>query len=341
MLEIDGARGEGGGQILRSALSLSLVTGVPFRIVAIRAGRRRPGLMRQHLTAVQAAAAVGAARVSGADLGSLELTFRPGVVRSGEHRFSVGTAGSATLVFQTIFPALALAGGRSTVAIEGGTHNPAAPTFDFLAGVFLPLVARMGPRCRAVLERHGFAPAGGGRLRVEIEPVPGLGRLELLERGAIRARRATALVARLPRTIAERELKEIRDRLGWDPGWLAVEPVQDSFGPGNVVSARVESEHVTELFTAFGRKGVPAEQVGAAVAEETAEYLRSGVPVGRHLADQLVLPMALGAGGVFRTLEPSGHTRTHAELLEAFLGTAIELRRAGAEAWDVRVPARR
>jgi len=341
MLEIDGARGEGGGQILRSALSLSLVTGVPFRIVAIRAGRRRPGLMRQHLTAVQAAAAVGAARVSGADLGSLELTFRPGVVRSGEHRFSVGTAGSATLVFQTIFPALALARGRSTVAIEGGTHNPAAPTFDFLADVFLPLVARMGPRCRAVLERPGFAPAGGGRLRVEIEPVPGLGRLELLERGAIRARRATALVARLPRTIAERELKEIRDRLGWDPGWLAVEPVQDSVGPGNVVSARVESEHVTELFTAFGRKGVPAEQVGAAVAEETAEYLRAGVPVGRHLADQLVLPMALGAGGVFRTLEPSGHTRTHAELLEAFLGTAIELRRAGAEAWDVRVPARR
>ncbi|HSB21375.1 MAG TPA: RNA 3'-terminal phosphate cyclase [Anaeromyxobacteraceae bacterium] len=341
MLEIDGARGEGGGQVLRSALSLSLVTGVPFRIVAIRAGRRRPGLMRQHLTAVQAAAEVGAARVSGADLGSRELTFRPGAVRSGEHHFSVGTAGSATLVFQTIFPALALARGRSTVAIEGGTHNPAAPTFDFLADVFLPLVGRMGPRCRAVLERPGFAPAGGGRLRVDIQPVPELGRLELPERGAIRALRATALVARLPRTIAERELKEIRDRLGWEPGWLAVEPVQGSIGPGNVVSARVESEHVTELFTAFGRKGVPAEQVGAAVAEETAEYLRAGVPVGRHLADQLVLPMALGAGGVFRTLEPSGHTRTHAELLEAFLGTAIEVRHAGEEAWDVRVPARR
>jgi RNA 3'-terminal phosphate cyclase (ATP) len=341
MLEIDGARGEGGGQILRSSLALSLVAGVPFRIVNIRAGRRRTGLMRQHLTAVQAAAAVGAARVSGAEIGSLELTFRPGVVRPGEHHFSVGTAGSTTLVFQTIFPALALASGRSTVVIEGGTHNPAAPTFDFLARVFLPLIARMGPQCRAVLERPGFHPAGGGRFRVDIQPVPAFGSLELPERGQVRSRRATAVVARLPRTIAERELKQIRDRLGWHPEWLAIESVQDSIGPGNVVSAQIDSEHVTELFTAFGQRGIPAEEVGAAVADEAAEYLRAGVPVGRHLADQLVLPMALGGGGVFRTLEPSGHTRTHVELLGAFLGTAIQVWEAGERAWEVRVPARR
>src|SRR5512143_2963577 len=140
VLEIDGASGEGGGQILRSSLALSLVTGIPFRIVNVRAGRKRPGLMRQHLTAVQAAAAVGQARVAGADVGSRELTFEPGTVRAGDYRFSVGTAGSATLVFQTVFPALALAKAPSSVTVEGGTHNPMAPPFDFLARAFLPLV---------------------------------------------------------------------------------------------------------------------------------------------------------------------------------------------------------
>lgn len=134
--------------------------------------------MRQHLTAVQAAAAVGQARVTGANVGSRELTFQPGAVRSGDYRFSVGTAGSATLVFQTVFPALALAKGRSSVTVEGGTHNPLAPPFDFLARAFLPLVERMGPRCTATLERPGFFPAGGGRFRVEIEPAEGFGRLE-------------------------------------------------------------------------------------------------------------------------------------------------------------------
>src|SRR5512147_1952671 len=151
-LEIDGARGEGGGQILRSSLALSLVTGTPFRIVNIRAGRKRPGLMRQHLTAVQAAVEVGQARVGGSDVGSRDLTFEPKTIRAGDYRFSVGTAGSATLVLQTVFPALALAKGPSTVTVEGGTHNPMAPPFDFLARVFLPLVGRMGPRATAVLE---------------------------------------------------------------------------------------------------------------------------------------------------------------------------------------------
>ena len=341
ILEIDGASGEGGGQILRSSLALSLVTGTPFRIVNVRAGRRRPGLMRQHLTAVQAAAEVGRARVEGAEVGSRELTFAPGPVRGGDHRFSVGTAGSATLVFQTVFPALALTGERSTVTVEGGTHNPMAPPFDFLARAFLPLVARMGPRATATLERPGFYPAGGGCFRVEIEPAPAFGPLVLLERGALRAHRARAVVALLSRTIAERELRRVADRLGWEPSAFAIESVARSAGPGNVVCVEIESEHVTELFTGFGERGVSAEQVGAGVADEAAAYLAAGVPVGRHLADQLLLPMALGGGGVFRTLEPSGHTRTHAALLRTFLGAEVRLAEVGAGVWEIEVPPRR
>lgn len=339
-LEIDGARGEGGGQILRSSLALSLVTGTPFRITNIRAGRKRPGLMRQHLTAVQAAAEVGQARVAGADVGSRELTFEPKAIRAGDYQFSVGTAGSATLVLQTVFPALALAAGRSTVTVEGGTHNPMAPPFDFLARAFLPLVGRMGPRCEAVLERPGFYPAGGGRFRVTIEPAAAFGRLELRERGEIKGRRATAVVVMLSRAIAERELKQVRERLNWDEPAFRVESIGRAVGPGNVVTVEIESEHVTEVFTAFGERGVSAERVGAAVADEAADYLASGVPVGRHLADQLLLPMALGEGGVFRTQKPTGHTRTHVELLRTFLGSEIQVREAGERAWEIEVPPR-
>src|SRR5512138_2046230 len=163
MITIDGSQGEGGGQILRSALALSLVTGKPFRIENIRARRQKPGLMRQHLTAVNAAVEIGAAHVSGNTVGSSELTFAPTALRSGEYHFVVGTAGSCTLVLQTVLPALIIAEGSSEIRLEGGTHNPAAPPFDFLAGAFLPLLNRMGPDVRAALERPGFYPAGGGR----------------------------------------------------------------------------------------------------------------------------------------------------------------------------------
>jgi RNA 3'-terminal phosphate cyclase (ATP) len=169
-IRIDGSFGEGGGQILRSSLSLSLVTGKPFRIENIRANREKPGVLRQHLTAVQAAAEVGSAEVEGASLGSKALTFVPGKIRSGEFRFAIGTAGSGTLVLQTILPALITAAGPSRIEIEGGTHNPAAPPFDFLQRSFIPLIERMGPKVKLELQRYGFYPAGGGRFVVEITP---------------------------------------------------------------------------------------------------------------------------------------------------------------------------
>ncbi len=191
MITIDGSQGEGGGQVLRTSLGLSLVTGKAFRIEKIRAGREKPGLLRQHLTAVRAAAQVGGAKVSGDEIGSRTLAFEPEQVRGGEYEFAVGTAGSATLVLQTVLPALIVAGGPSRLTLKGGTHNPWSPPFDFLQKAFLPLLERMGAKVTAELIRPGFYPAGGGEFTVEIQPVPGgrLQPLDLLERGETVSRR--------------------------------------------------------------------------------------------------------------------------------------------------------
>ena len=194
MVIIDGAQGEGGGQVLRTSLALALVTQQAVRVERIRAGRAKPARVHQHLTAVQAAAAVGDARVVGAEVGSRAIELHPRGLHAGEHVFRVGTAGSATLVLQTVLPALLRAEGPSRPVLEGGTHNPLAPTFDLLDRVFLPVVRQLGAQVRATLERPGFHPAGGGRFTVEITPAP-LGRLELLERGAVRAITAEAISA--------------------------------------------------------------------------------------------------------------------------------------------------
>jgi RNA 3'-terminal phosphate cyclase (ATP) len=199
MITIDGSYGEGGGQILRTSLALSLVTGKPFSINNIRAGRKKPGLMRQHLTAVNAAAEIGSAAIKGNRIGSQEFTFEPEMIKPGNFHFAIGSAGSCTLVFQTILPALIIAGGPSEIILEGGTHNPFAPPFDFLAKAFLPVINRMGPKVDAVLEKPGFYPAGGGRFKVSINPA-GLNGFDLLERGNIINKTARAAVANLPVT---------------------------------------------------------------------------------------------------------------------------------------------
>jgi RNA 3'-terminal phosphate cyclase (ATP) len=337
MLVLDGAQGEGGGQILRSALALSLVTGQAFRIDDIRAGRKRPGLLRQHLTAVQAAAQIGRAEVCGASLRSGRLDFAPGRVVPGDYAFDVGTAGSTTLVLQTVLPALLTAAGPSRLSFAGGTHNPFAPPFDFLAQAFLPVIERMGPRVGAVLETPGFYPAGGGRFHVEVEPVATLGRCELLKRGEIRRVSARAMVANLPWHIAERELDVVRRGLGWEAGCLHVEEVSASRGPGNVLLLEIESEHVTEVFAAFGERGVRAELVAEKAVAEARRYLDAGVPVGEHLADQLLLPMALAGGGALRTLTLSSHARTNIEVLKMFLACEVRVEPAVGETCVVTV----
>jgi len=323
MLRIDGSFGEGGGQVLRSSLALSMVTGTPFRMEKIRAGRRKPGLMRQHLTAVHAAETVCGAKVEGAEIGSTSLTFEPGTVRPGEYAFSVGTAGSTTLVLQAVLPAFLTASAPSRLTLEGGTHNPLAPPYDFLARAYLPLVGRMGPRVTAHLERHGFFPAGGGRFSVEIEPCPKLEGWTLLERGEIRGCRVRAVVARLPRHIAEREVETIRRRLSLDEKCFQVEEVRDSSGPGNIVTIELESEHVTEVFTAFGKIGRPAETVARDALRQYKRHMKASAPVGEYLSDQVLLPLALAGSGSFRTAGLSQHLRTHIELIAKFLDVPV------------------
>jgi len=285
MYRIDGSRGEGGGQILRTSLAISMITGTPVRLTGIRARRSRPGLMRQHLTAVLAAAQVCAARVEGAGIGSREIAFTPAQVVPGEHHFAVGTAGSTTLILQTVLPALLLAAGPSRLTLEGGTHNPLAPPFEFLDRAFLPLLRRMGARVEATLERAGFYPAGSGRLAVAVEPSPSLQPLELNERGEIRR--------------------------------------VDSPGPGNAVLLELESDALTEVFTAVGQVGIPAEAVAERAVREMRAYLAAGVPVGEHLADQLLLPLALAGGGSFATFPLSLHATTQIDLLRELLNVEI------------------
>lgn len=335
MLTIDGSFGEGGGQILRTALGLSLVTRTPFTIDRIRAGRENPGLQRQHLAAVKAAAEVGRADVKGAAIGSREVVFRPGKVEPGRYAFSVGSAGSATLVLQTVLPALLTASGPSTLALEGGTHNPWAPPYDFLEKAFLPLLNRMGPKVTAKLERRGFYPAGGGRAEIAIEPAARLAPLELLDRGPVRGVRATAIVASLSPEIARRELRALGRKL--ELASTRVVEDRTSLGPGNAVLVEIESEHVTEVFTGFGEKRVSAEKVASLVGDEAKAYLDSGVPVGEHLADQLLLPFALAGAGAFVTTEPSKHATTNMDVIREFLGAKFAREPGPKGSWRVEV----
>ncbi|WP_437286301.1 RNA 3'-terminal phosphate cyclase [Sorangium sp. So ce406] len=337
MLTIDGSVGEGGGQILRTTLSLSLITQTPVRITSIRKGRARPGLMRQHLTSVQAAAQIGRAEVSGAAIGSQEIVFRPSAIAPGEHTFRVGSAGSTMLVLQTVLPALLRAPAPSTLTLEGGTHNPMAPPFDFLELAYLPLVRRMGPDITATLVTPGFYPAGGGLARVSVAPAPSLAPLSLLSRGEIRGRKAVATVSNLPSSVAMRELEAAAGVLGWEPACFKPRVLTGGHGPGNVLTIAVESEHVTEVFTGFGEKGVRAETVATKVAEEARDYIAAGVPVGEYLADQLLLPIALAGRGAFRTVRPSSHTTTHLQLLRDLLGIRASVEQVSEAAWHIEI----
>lgn len=335
-LPLDGSTGEGGGQILRSALSLSLCLGRPFQIHRIRAARARPGLQPQHLMAVRAAAELGQAEVSGAEIGSQDVLFRPTRrPRGGHYRFAIGTAGSTTLLLQALLPPLLTAPEPSELVLEGGTHNPLAPTYEFLERTFLPLIHRMGPRVELTLERPGFYPAGGGRLRARVTPVSHLRPLYLPERGALRELRATALLCRLPDPIGPRELAVLARGLDIPADRLRVRRLDTGRSPGNALFLEAQGEAITELFSGIGRRGLPAEAVAQGVLDEARAYLQAGVPVGEHLADQLLLPLALAGAGAFVTLPPSPHTHTQLAVLRDFLPLAWSCQAWGPGRWRI------
>jgi RNA 3'-terminal phosphate cyclase (ATP) len=338
MIELDGSQGEGGGQILRTSLALSVATGQPVAIEKIRAGRAKPGLMRQHLACVNAAAEISGAQLEGAELGSQSLRFVPGPVRAGDYSFTIASAGSCMLVLQTVLPPLLLAGTPSRVQLRGGTHNPMAPPFHFLERAFAPLVRRLGADLQLVLRRCGFYPAGGGEVDATIVPsADGLKPFDLVERGALLSGHAECLAPGLARHIAARELETLGKAMGWSGEQLRVGTARQNEGPGNALLATLAYEHVTEVFTAFGEKTLSAEQVAHALVRELRDFQKSQAAVGPHLADQLALLLGLatwqsGGAAAFTCSEVTEHTRTNCAVIERFLPVRYAIEEAAGAA---------
>ena len=347
MIEIDASQGEGGGQILRSSLALSMCTGRAVALRNIRAKRPKPGLMRQHLTCVQAAAAVSSARVDGAELGSSTLVFEPGPVVSGDYRFSVGTAGSCTLVLQTVWPALMLRGqGVSRIELSGGTHNSMAPPYHFIERCYLPLLRRLGVQAEVSLRRHGFYPAGGGEVHATLEPLraEGLQPVDVLSRGAPLDHHIECLAAAVPPSVAPRQFDVISRALGWPAAQMRTPAMRQNEGPGQVLMATLAHQEVTELFSSFGAKGLSAEAVALALVDEVRAYQASYAALGPHLTDQWTLPLALavwqsGRPARFTSSELTEHARTNFDVIGRFLPVRFDVEEAGPSSWRVQVSA--
>lgn len=268
--------------------------------------------------------------MEGAALNSTELTFRPGKTEPGEYTFDIGSAGSTTLVFQAVLPALLIAGGPSVLRFVGGTHNHGGPPWDFLDQVFLPAIRRMGAKVTATLERHGFAPGGGGEWTVRIQPSR-LQAIELHRRGPLQRRIVRALVSNLPVSIAEREIKTVAESLSWP----ASAEVVDALGPGNIVMIFAGYSNVGEMASAFGQRGVPAEVVAKTAVDCWQTYERTNAPVGEHLADQLLLPLAMAGSGSFSTIKPTLHTITNAEVIASFLPRKFRIEPKSGGVWRI------
>jgi len=335
MLHLDGSYGEGGGQIVRTSLSLAALLGVAVRIENIRAGRPKPGLKAQHLTAVKALAEITQAQVKGAVLNSQELTFAPGRPRSGHYVFDVaettGSAGSVSLVAQAVLPALLFAAGTSTVTIQGGTHVPWSPPVHYLIHVFLPLLSQMGARVTLTLERWGFYPRGGGRVHLKIHPAPALEGVELLTPAPREALRGLSATGRLPEHVRRRQAARLRERLG--PELPVEEVTADSLDPGSLVFLWGPGAG----FSALGARGKPAEQVADEAVDAYLHYEARQAALDRHAADQLVLYLARARGtSRFTTEAVSSHLLTNLWVIEQFLGPRFEVQGAVGERGEVR-----
>jgi RNA 3'-terminal phosphate cyclase (ATP) len=326
-LTLDGSHGEGGGQIVRTALSLAVALSRPVTIANVRAARPRPGLQPQHLTAVRALAAVSDAELDGAELHSTALRFAPRRLRGGTHRFEVGTAGAISLVFQALLLPLALAGERSRLTLTGGTHVTWSPPFHYLAGVFLPALAEMGIGAEATLRRWGWYPRGGGEMEATITPTsrPALRGFVAETRDPAVPIRGLSAVSHLPRSIAERQRGRAAERLAAAgvAAEIAIEDGVAAFGAGTLLFLHVPGR---AGFSALGRRGLPAERVADAAVDPLLAYLASGAAVDEHLADQLVPFCALaGVESTFTCLAISPHLATVAWVVEQFLPIRVRL----------------
>lgn len=338
-VEIDGARGEGGGQLLRAALSLSALLGLPVRVRGIRARRRMPGLQAQHLAAVRGLAEICGATVTGATLGSGEVTFLPGAVRPGEYRVEVGTAGSVGLVAQALLLPLALADGASRVRLRGGTHVPWSPPVQYLQAVLLPALGRMGVEAEIGLVRWGFYPRGGGEILLEVAGGARLRPISLVRPTVPPIIRGLSAVSRLPREIAERQRLQVRERLEREGYAASLEIAEvEAADPGSFLILVAETGTVPAGFSALGERGKPAERVADEAVDPLLAFLRAGAGCDPHLADQLGVAMALAPGT--SRITPGMITEHLASLLEVaqgLLGCPVQVRGRPGEAGSVTV----
>lgn len=340
MMVLDGSFGEGGGQIMRTALSLSCVTGRAFRIENVRANRSNPGLAAQHLACLRATRDISLADVEGDAMGATEVTFVPRAVRAGKYRFVIETAGSAMLLFQTVLTPLSLAEARSELELVGGTHVPWSPCFDYVDDVYLPALADAGYRAGMTLSRAGFYPKGGGRVEAQVDPIKGTRPVDLSQRAGAGAFRGMAWVSRLPASIAHRECTAMQKKLeqaGVGTGAFHVEE-RDAQSPGNAAGLVLEGAGGRAGFFALGKKGKSAENVAAEAADEAIAYIGGKCGVDAHLADQLVVPLAAAnAQARYTTSSVTDHLRTNVEVVNAFLPGRVKLSRTSSGAGVVEI----
>ncbi len=332
-VRIDGSYGEGGGQILRTSIAMSALLGKPVEVVNIRAKRANPGLQPQHLTGVLAAAALTDAETEGAVKGSTRLLFKPRALKCGSFNIDIGTAGSVSLVIQTLTPVLLFAPCPTTLTITGGTDVAWAPPIDYMRHVFAPVVARFGGRIAIELIRRGHYPRGGGRVVVRAEPVKRLTAVDSPEFGKVAKIAGISHAVNLPSHIAERQAKAAREvlaGLGYGAD-IAVEVRNDGLGPGSgvVVWAVSDRDNVVGG-DSLGERGKPAEAVGREAAERLAAVLKSGASLDPHMADMAVVYMALAEGrSRLSTPEVTLHLQTNIYIVEQFLPVKFKVERAG------------
>jgi len=322
MIEIDGSFGEGGGQILRTSLSLSCLLNKPFHLFNIRKGRKKPGLMPQHLMGIRSMKLISNAKVEGDYKGSTELLFEPSEAKAGDYLFDIGTAGSTSLLFQAILPALIFLKNRSSLSLKGGTHVPFSPPFHYITKVFIPVLNKLGVGARATIESYGFYPKGGGKVNVEITPSEGIRGMNFLERGEIKKVTGISGVGNLPISIAERQRDAALKVLASQGLDAKIETLSvPTPGQGTFIFLEVLTDNCIAGFSSLGERGKKAELVGEEAAKNLLDYYSTSACLDHHLSDQIVLYLAIAQGeSLLTTSEISNHLLTNLWAIDKFLG---------------------